>query len=252
MRPIRRVDVLGVHVSAVDMTRAVQEIESWIDSGARHYVCVSGAHGVLASSEDATLAQIHNNAGLVVPDGMPMVWAGRWVGFSEIGHVRGADLTLAVLARAEEAGWSSYFYGGAEGLPELLADRLTERFPRLKVAGTYSPPFRDLTVDEDAEIVRRINASGADLVWVGLSTPKQERWMAAHRDRLSAAALIGIGAAFDFHAGRMRQAPSYLQNNGLEWLYRLVVEPKRLWRRYLLGHPRFAWRVLRRRPRPVA
>jgi N-acetylglucosaminyldiphosphoundecaprenol N-acetyl-beta-D-mannosaminyltransferase len=249
--PIRRVDVLGVQISGVDLPRAVAEIESWIDSGTKSYVCVSGAHGVLESSNDADLTRIHNEAGLTVPDGMPMVWAGRSVGISEIGHVRGADLTLAVLERAQEMGWSSYFYGGQAGVPELLTERLREKFPDLQVAGTHSPPFRPLTPEEDDEVVRAINESGADLVWIGLSTPAQERWMAAHRDRLDAAALLGIGAAFDFHAGRMKQAPLFLQNSGLEWAYRLAKEPRRLWRRYLLGHSRFAYRTLRRRPKLV-
>ncbi len=241
-----------MHISAVDLPRAVDEIGSWVESGQKSYVCVSGAHGVLESSTDADLQRIHNESGLTVPDGMPMVWAGRSVGFTEIGHVRGADLTLAVLARAEQMGWSSFFYGGQEGVPELLVERLREQFPNLIVAGTYSPPFRALSPEEDDAIVARINESGADLIWVGLSTPKQERWMAAHRDRLEAAALLGVGAAFDYHAGRMRQAPVFLQNNGLEWAYRLVCEPRRLWRRYLLGHSRFAWRMFRTRPTAVA
>jgi N-acetylglucosaminyldiphosphoundecaprenol N-acetyl-beta-D-mannosaminyltransferase len=249
--PIRRVEVLGVHVSAVDLARSVQEIERWIEGGDRSYVCVSGAHGVMECQKDPTLRQIHNASGLTVPDGMPMVWAGRFVGFSEIGHVRGADLMLGVLARAEERGWSSYFYGGAEGVPELLVNALRLQFPRLVVAGCYSPPFRALTPEEDAVIIDRINGTTPDLVWVGLSTPKQERWMAAHRDQLGAAALLGVGAAFDMHAGKVRKAPAILQNSGLEWLFRLVSEPRRLWRRYLLGHSRFAWQVLRCPPRQV-
>jgi N-acetylglucosaminyldiphosphoundecaprenol N-acetyl-beta-D-mannosaminyltransferase len=250
--PIRRVNVLDAQVSAVDLPRAVDEISSWVHSGQRSYVCVTGAHGVLECSRDEELARMHNEAGLIVADGMPMVWAGRYAALPEIGHVRGADLMLGVLERAERHGWSSYFYGGAEGVPELLADRLRERFPELTVAGYHSPPFRALTPDEDREIVDRINASGADIVWVGLSTPKQERWMATHREQLAPQVLLGVGAAFDYHAGLMRQAPKVLHNSGLEWLYRLVCEPRRLWRRYLLGHSRFAWRVLRTRPTALA
>jgi N-acetylglucosaminyldiphosphoundecaprenol N-acetyl-beta-D-mannosaminyltransferase len=248
LSPIRRVDVLGVQISGVDISRSVDEIESWVNTAARSYVCVSGAHGVLESTRDEDLARIHNEAGLTVPDGMPMVWAGRSVGLDEIGHVRGSDLMLAVLERAQELGWRSYFYGGQEGIPERLVERLRERFPDLEVAGCYSPPFRVLTPEEDEDVVRRINDSGADLVWVGLSTPKQERWMAKHRDRLDASALLGVGAAFDYHAGCLRQAPVVFQNSGLEWVYRLASEPRRLWRRYLVGHSQFAYRALRNRP----
>jgi N-acetylglucosaminyldiphosphoundecaprenol N-acetyl-beta-D-mannosaminyltransferase len=246
--PIRHVEVLGARVSAVDMTRAVNEIAQWVATGDREYVCVTGAHGILECSDDPDLTRIHNDAGLVVPDGIPMVWAGRYVGLAEIGRVRGSDLMLAVLDRAQDEGWRSFFYGGAKGVPEVLADQLRKRFPDMIVAGCYSPPFRPLTPDEDHDVVERINASKADLVWVGLSTPKQERWMAAHRDQLHATALIGVGAAFDYHSGFAREAPVIVQRSGFEWLYRLMCEPRRLWRRYLLGHSRFVWRVLRRRP----
>lgn len=241
-----RVDVLGVRISAVDMPTAVAEIESWVDRRERNYVCVTGVHGVMESQRDADLKMIHNRSGLTVPDGMPMVWAGHRAGAPWMSRVYGPDLMLAVLQRAIERGWSSYFYGGAEGTPELLVERLSSRFDGLKVAGTYSPPFRALTPEEDADIVRAINASGADLVWVGLSTPKQERWMAEHVDRLGVSVLIGVGAAFDFHAGLVSQAPAWMQRRGLEWLYRLGREPKRLWRRYLRNNPAFVVAILRR------
>jgi N-acetylglucosaminyldiphosphoundecaprenol N-acetyl-beta-D-mannosaminyltransferase len=166
-----------------------------------------------------------------------------------IRRVYGPDLMLAVLGRAAERGWSSFFYGGAEGTPELLASRLQERFPGLRIAGTYSPPFRPVTAEEDEAIVARINDARPDLVWVGLSTPKQERWMDAHVGRLAAPAMLGVGAAFDIHAGNLRQAPRWMQRNGLEWLYRLYREPRRLWRRYLRNNPAFVLAVMRRRPK---
>jgi len=156
---------------------------------------------------------------------------------------------LRVLERAAEAGWSSYFYGGAQGVPELLAAAMQERFPGLRVAGTASPPFRPLTPAEERDVVASINAARPDLVWVGLSTPKQERWMAHFRERLDAPVLLGVGAAFDFHTGRVRQAPRWMQTRGLEWLFRLAVEPRRLWRRYLSNNPRFVSAVVRRPPR---
>jgi N-acetylglucosaminyldiphosphoundecaprenol N-acetyl-beta-D-mannosaminyltransferase len=248
-RAIPRVDVLGVHVSAIDPPMAVAEIERWIADGEHHYVCVTGVHGVMESQRDSGLKEIHNRSGLTTPDGMPMVWAGRSAGASHMRRVYGPDLMLRVLERAADQGWSSFFYGGAEGTPERLAARLRERFPGLVVAGSYSPPFRPLTPDEDAAIVERINDSGAQLVWVGLSTPKQERWMADHVDRLRAAALLGVGAAFDMHAGNLRQAPAWMQRSGLEWLYRLYREPRRLWRRYLRNNPAFVLAIIRRRPR---
>lgn len=245
----QRVDVLGVHVSAVDPPRALAAVEEWVEQRARTYVCVTGVHGVMESQHDPALREVHNRAGLTVPDGVPLVWCCRRAGLTGTQRVYGPDLMLAVLARAAEQGWSSYFYGGAEGVPELLAQRMQERFPGLRVAGTYSPPFRPLTPQESDEVARRIDASGADLVWVGLSTPKQERWMAEHRDRLQAPVLLGVGAAFDFHTGRVRQAPAWMQRNGLEWLFRLLVEPRRLWRRYLSNNPRFVAAVVRQPPR---
>jgi N-acetylglucosaminyldiphosphoundecaprenol N-acetyl-beta-D-mannosaminyltransferase len=242
------VDVLGVGVTAIDMGQAVAEIARWVAAREQHYVCVTGVHGVMESQRDPELLAIHNASGLTTPDGMPLVWAGRWAGVAGMGRVYGPDLMLALCALAAERGWSSYFYGAAEGVPELLAERLVARFPGLPVAGTMAPPFRLLTPAEDAVVVERINAAAPDLVWVGLSTPKQERWMAAHVGRLTAPVLLGVGAAFDIHAGLLPQAPTWMQAAGLEWLYRLLREPRRLWRRYLRNNPRFVLAVLRRRP----
>ena len=247
--PIRRVDVLGVGISAINMEMALDEVTRWVDEGERHYVCVTGVHGVMESQRDPELVRIHNGSGLTTPDGMPMVWAGRRAGADWMSRVYGPDLMLAVLARAAERGWRSYLYGGNDGVPELLADKLLARMPGLQIVGTYSPPFRPLTPDEDEAIIDKINSSGAELVWVGLSTPKQERWMAAHAGRLNAAAMFGVGAAFDFHAGLIPQAPPWLQRHGLEWAYRLTKEPRRLWRRYLRNNPAFLARIATRPPK---
>jgi N-acetylglucosaminyldiphosphoundecaprenol N-acetyl-beta-D-mannosaminyltransferase len=246
------VDVLGVQVSAVDPERALDVVSGWIEERAREYVCVTGVHGVMESQGDSALREVHNRSGLTVPDGMPLVWCCHRAGHTGTARVYGPDLTLAVLERAAARGWSSYFYGGGDGVAQDLATKMAERFPGLVVAGTWTPPFRPLTPDEDAQVVAEINASGADLVWVGLSTPKQERWMAEHRARLDAPVLLGVGAAFDFHTGRVRQAPRWMQSRGLEWLFRLMVEPRRLWRRYLRNNPRFVVGILRRPPVPVA
>jgi N-acetylglucosaminyldiphosphoundecaprenol N-acetyl-beta-D-mannosaminyltransferase len=177
---------------------------------------------------------------------MPLVWLSRLAGNRQVGRVYGPDLLLACCESAREPR-RHFFYGGAAGVPERLVARLRQRFPGLDVAGTISPPFRALTQAESQAIVQDINRTSPDIVWVGLSTPKQERWMAAQRDRLEAPVLIGVGAAFDFHAGLKRQAPPWMQRNGLEWLFRLLTEPRRLWRRYLLNNPLFVWRVLLQR-----
>lgn len=236
---IERCQVLGVGISTLDLRSAVREIFHWVEAGQQKYVCVTGMHGVIECQRDAELKRIHNHAGMVTPDGMPMVWLSRLHGFRGVSRVYGPDLMLAVCDASGHQGTRHFFFGGADGVPELLATRLGNRFPGLHVAGTFSPPFRPMTPAEDRELVTRINASGADIVWVGLSTPKQERWMAAHRTHLAAPVLIGVGAAFDFHAGLKRQAPRWMQRGGLEWAFRLGCEPRRLWRRYLVGIPQF-------------
>lgn len=250
-KPITRVDVLGVGVSAVSLPDAVAEITRWVQHKEQHYVCVTGVHGVMESQKDPELLEVHNDSGLTAPDGMPMVWAGRHAGADSMTRVYGPDLMLALCERALQEGWTSYFYGGKPGVPELLRDQLQSRFPGLQVVGCYSPPFRALTLTEDDEVVARINEVSPDLVWVGLSTPKQERWMAAHVGRINAPVLLGVGAAFDIHAGVLPQAPLWMQKRGLEWLYRLTREPRRLWRRYLRNNPAFVWQILRRPPRLV-
>jgi N-acetylglucosaminyldiphosphoundecaprenol N-acetyl-beta-D-mannosaminyltransferase len=259
-RSIPRVDVLGVHVSALTMDRTLEILDHWITTGLQRYVCVTGVHGVMESRRDETLRQIHNNAGLVTPDGMPLVWWSQLTGQRQTERVYGPDLLLSCCQRSLTSGYRHFFYGGGDGVAERLVRRLTRRFPGLEVAGTYTPPFRPLTHAEDEDIVSRINDAAPDIVWVGLSTPKQEYWMAQHVGRLQAPALIGIGAAFDFHAGLKRQAPRWMQRSGLEWLFRLSTEPRRLWKRYLVNNPAFLWLAMQEawhaaapaRPIPVA
>ena len=249
---IPRVNVLGVGISAINMGMAVAELSRWVADREQHYVCVTGVHGVMESQSDPALLRIHNRSGLTTPDGMPMVWAGKRAGADHMSRVYGPDLMLEICSRSAAEGWTHYFYGGREGVPELLERRLQERFPGLDVVGTHSPPFRDLTDAEADEISASINAANPDFVWVGLSTPKQERWMDANIRRLQAPAILGVGAAFDIHAGLLPQAPGWMQRRGLEWLYRMLKEPRRLWRRYLGNNPGFVWRVLRQQPELVA
>lgn len=243
------VDILDVRVSAVNMDMAVDRIRSWIDIGESQYVCVTGVHGVIESQDDEMLRGIHNKAGMVTPDGMPLVWCARSAGADWVERVYGPDLLLRVCEESVERGWSHFFYGAGPGVAERLAENLATKFPGLKVAGTYTPPFRDLTEEEKVETVELLNHSGADIVWVGLSTPKQERWMNEFRSKLTASTLVGVGAAFDIHAGELRQAPRWMQRSGLEWAFRLTMEPRRLWRRYFKANPRFVWSIVRRRPR---
>jgi N-acetylglucosaminyldiphosphoundecaprenol N-acetyl-beta-D-mannosaminyltransferase len=238
-----RANILGVGVSAITMAEAVGRIEAWVEVGARAYVCVTGMHGVMESQRDDELRGIHNRAGLVVPDGMPNVWLGRAATGRPVERVSGPDLMPRILARSATTGHRHFFYGGAAGVPERIVERGAARFPGLCIAGTWSPPFRTLTTAEEDEIVTRIEEARPDVVWVGLSTPKQERWMARFRPRLSASVLIGVGAAFDLLAGLTTRAPLWMQRSGLEWTYRLASDPRRLWRRYLTNVPRFAVRA---------
>ena len=237
--------VLGVRVDALQIPDAIAQMEQWIArrEGCR-YVAVTGMHGVTEAQHDAEFKTILNSAGLVVPDGMPLVWIGRRHGFKMRRRVYGPELMATFCEQTSTKGYRHFFYGGAPGVAEDLASRFVSRFSGLIVAGTYSPPFRTLTQDEDREIVQAIERVQADIVWVGLSTPKQERWMFEHRDRLNIPVLVGVGAAFDFHTGRIAQAPAWMGNHGLEWLFRLSVEPRRLWRRYLFRGAEFAALVL--------
>ncbi len=237
-------NILGVGVSAINMGIAIEQINNWIDAREKHYVCVTGVHGVMESQRDENLRQIHNAAGMVTPDGMPLVWLNRWYGHKHVERVYGPDLLLAVCERSLQAGWSHYFMGGGPGVADTLIMKLKERFPGIKLAGSYCPPFRPLTEVEDNTMVDEINQSKADLVWVGLSTPKQEYWMAKHLGEINAPVMIGVGAAFDFHAGLKKQAPHWMQRSGLEWFYRLLSEPERLWRRYLTNNPAFVLLIL--------
>jgi len=240
---IERFDVLGVAVSAISMADAVTAIETWIGKRSPNYVCITGVHGVMESQNDAELRMIHNRAGMVTPDGMPLVWLAHLGGRKHVQRVYGPDLLLQVAALSLRKGYSHFFYGGGEGIADLLASRMQQRFPGLRVVGAYTPPFRPLTEEEDQDIVNKINAAAPDIVWVGLSTPKQERWMAQHLGRVNASVLVGVGAAFDFHAGLKRQAPHWMRRSGLEWFFRFITEPRRLAWRYLKNNPRFVLRV---------
>lgn len=238
-----RINVLGVGISAMNLPQAVAEIEGWIERGERRYVNVCTVHTVMECQKDERLRHIVNHSGLSTADGMPLVWLGKVHGHRDAGRVYGPDLMLALCERSARTGHRHFFYGGAPGVAELLVTRLRSRFPGLHVAGTHTPPFRPAGAMEDSEVVQSINAAAADIVWVGLGTPKQDLWVGLHRPVLQAPVLIAIGAAFDFHAGLLKQAPRWMQNSGLEWLFRLWQEPRRLGRRYLVYNPIFLGRI---------
>lgn len=241
--PPERANVLGVGVSALNLESALAQIARALAARTKGYVCVTGVHGVSEAQRDPQLRAILNRAFLNTPDGMPMVWVGRLQGFRAMDRVYGPDLMLRVCQHAAERGYSHFLYGGGEGVVPELQRRLEARFPQTKIVGAYTPPFRPLNAAESADLVRRVRAAQPDLFWVGLSTPKQERFMAEYGARLDATLMFGVGAAFDFHAGRVRQAPRWMQRGGLEWCFRLCCEPRRLWRRYLKNNPLFAFRI---------
>jgi N-acetylglucosaminyldiphosphoundecaprenol N-acetyl-beta-D-mannosaminyltransferase len=243
MEPIR-VNILGVGISAINMDIALETIEDWIARHDSHYVCVTPVHSVMEYRKDPNLRRICSASGLTTPDGMPLVWLCRLKGHRHVSRVYGPDLMLALCKRSVTRGYKHFFYGGAKGVPEQLAANLQHRFPGLTVVGTHSPPFRPLTPEEDDQAVQMINEVSPDVVWIGLGSPKQEQWMATHIDRIKSPVLIGVGAAFDFLTGRKRQAPRWMQRSGLEWLFRLLTEPRRLWRRYLVNNPLFVLLVL--------
>ena len=240
---IPRVNVLGVGVSAINLDSALAAIGGALEKKSKGYVCVTGVHGVMESQSDAALRGILNGAFLNTPDGMPMVWAGKLRGFREMDRVYGPDLMNLVCDWSRRKNYTHFFYGGADGVALELKRRLEEKFPGLKIVGTYTPPFRALNTDEEAELIRTVAALKPDMIWVGLSTPKQERFMAQYGRKLDATLMFGVGAAFDFHAGRVRQAPRWMQRSGLEWFFRLCCEPRRLWKRYLKNNPVFAWKI---------
>lgn len=236
--------ILGMRVDPTGYEEAVEKVAAWAREGESRYVCVANVHMVMEAHDDPTFRALVNAADLVTPDGMPLVWTLRRKGYARQERVYGPELTLRVCERAAREGLPVGFYGGHPSALEALVESLKARFPGLQVAYAYSPPFRPLTPEEDERVVQAINASGARILFVGLGCPKQERWMADHKGRVRAV-MLGVGAAFDLHAGRVRQAPPWMQRLGLEWFFRLLQEPGRLWKRYLKHNPRFLWLVAR-------
>ena len=241
---MKRVNVLGVGLSVLNLQTALDAIAAAVRERRKGYVCVTGVHGVMEAQDDDAFKEILNESFLCTPDGMPMVWAGKLAGHRDMSRVYGPDLMLEVCAWSETSGAKHFFYGGADGVAELLAQKLKGKFPKLRVVGTFTPPFRALNEAEVKNLQQQVAAAQPDIFWVGLSTPKQEKFMAEFLPQLDATLMLGVGAAFDFHSGRVRQAPRWMQRSGLEWFYRLCCEPRRLAKRYFRNNPLFILKFL--------
>lgn len=238
MKPLTGGKVIGAFIHAITWDDAIESIRSWAKSRESKYVCICNVHSVVSARSNREFARAIHDADLTTPDGAPIAWMLRRLGFRSQERINGPDLMLRYFASAKSPSESIFLYGGQPETLRLLEERIMRDFPALKIAGSYSPPFRRLSKTEDHEIIERINKSGANTVWVSLGCPKQEQWMADHKGRIHAV-MIGVGAAFDYHAGTITRAPEWMQKNGLEWLHRLCSEPKRLWKRYLVTNTLF-------------
>jgi N-acetylglucosaminyldiphosphoundecaprenol N-acetyl-beta-D-mannosaminyltransferase len=239
-----RFSVLGVTFDVVQIPDVILQMRQWIARRAGcGYIAVAGMHGIIEARHKIEFKQAVVEASLVVADGIPVVWLGRLRGYNLRRRVYGPELMLQFCEETALAGFRHYLLGGAPGVPEQLARALDKTCPGIGIVGTHSPPFRPTTPEEDAAIIENINRAAPDVLWVGLGTPKQEMWMYRHRDKLRVPVMIGVGAAFDFLSSRKRQAPVWMQDRGLEWFFRLMQEPRRLWKRYLVGGSEFGFLV---------
>ncbi|WDQ99679.1 WecB/TagA/CpsF family glycosyltransferase [Devosia sp. J2-20] len=239
-------------MSIVDMRSAVDTAISWAKDRHPRTIFVRDVASLMLAVDQPNFCALHDASSLIVPDGQPLVWLGKMVGHDKIGRVAGADFVDAVCSSTSQTELTHFFYGGKPGVAEAVADNLRAKYPALKIAGTLSPPMREIeattTFDEIqlAELAT-IRAAQPDFVWIGISSPKQDYWMMKAAPLIGRGVFTGVGAAFDFHAGTVKRAPAFMRNNGLEWLYRLLREPRRLWRRYLILAPRFVWLLIRTR-----
>ena len=237
-----RVEVLGVGISALNLESAKQTILERLHRKEKGYICVTGVHGVIEAQDDSRFRRILNDSFLTTPDGMPMVWVSWLKKYHEVDRVYGPDLMLEMAEATLDGKFTHFLYGGRPGIAELLQKRLEERFPGIRIVGTYTPPFGPLSPEQNRELEKKFEILKPDITWVGLSTPKQERFMADYLPKLQTTVMCGVGAAFDFHSKVVKQAPRWIQRSGFEWLYRTIQEPRRLFWRYLKNNTRFLWR----------
>ncbi len=238
------IEILGTRVDMVQIPDIIRYMEAWINgNNLHHYIVVSNADSVVRSRFSSEMKRAVNNSSLSIPDGFPLVLLGRLNGHHLAQRAYGPDLTSNFLTTTENKGYTHFFYGATEDTLNKLLKNIKNRFPRLKISGFYAPPFRKLTLAEDAEVVKMINRISPSVLWVGIGCPKQEIWMYEHKDKLNVPVMVGIGAAFDYLAGTKLQAPQWIRNNGFEWLFRLITEPRRLWRRYLINNCIFLYYI---------
>ena len=242
---MKKYQILDVNISAINLDVAQQTIDGWIKNRDRRYVCVAPVSTIMSCQDDPAYKEVINQADMVTPDGMPVVWLGRWQGNKEVSRTYGPDLMRLICDLGQDRGYRHYFYGGTEAALEKLVMALKQTYPKINIVGQYSPPFRPLNPEELKQVIDNINKSQADILWVGLGSPKQDFWIKENRDKLNVSVMVGVGAAFDFLSGAKKQAPRWMQKTGLEWLFRLACEPKRLWRRYIIGNPRFVYLLIK-------
>jgi len=242
---MKRIDICGVPVSAINLGAACEILDGWIKERKKSYVCVAPVSTIVDSHSDAEYRKVINGADMITPDGMPLVWVGKLKGYKEIGRTYGPDLMLALCGKGQEKGYKHYLYGGTENTCSLLKNVLKSKFPNIDVVGEYAPPLIPQYAQEDKGVVDEINRLSPDVLWVGLGSPKQDYWMRHHRSKLNVPVMVGVGAAFDFIAGTKKQAPIWMRKSGLEWLFRLCIEPRRLWRRYLIGNTQFVYLLIK-------
>ena len=226
------------------MTETVHYLIENLDKLRGKYICVANVHTTVMSYEDELYRRIQNGAAMALPDGKPLSVVSQWMGYKQARKVSGPDLMPELFKASQENGYGHYFYGSTEETLEKLEKALRSQYPKLKIAGMYSPPFRNLSEEEKSRIIQKINETSPDFIWVGLGAPKQEKWMAENKDKVRGI-MIGVGAGFDFHAGTIKRAPKWMQDLGLEWLYRLLQEPGRLWKRYLVTNLKFIFFIIR-------
>ncbi len=237
----QRINVLGVGISPIHMNSALEFLDSSLQKKDKGYVCVTGVHGIMEAQKDPEFKKILNRSLLNTPDGMPTVWVGKLQGFSKVNRVYGPDLMLKVCEMSVLKNYTHFLYGGNPGVAEKLKTSLESRYPGIRVLGTFTPPFRNLNETEESQLTAQVAQLKPDFFWVGLSTPKQEKFSARYLPQLEAKIFISVGAAFDIHTGRILDSPTWVKKTGLQWFHRLIQEPGRLWKRYLINNPKFLY-----------
>lgn len=235
--------VLDIDVAALRMEEAISMIQDELWMHRKGYICMAAVHGIMAAHRDPQVAAFFAQSRITLPDGAPTVWVGRWQGHKQMQRIAGPDLMLEIFRRKEFSRYTHFLYGGEPGVADLLRERLMFRYPWARVVGTYTPPFRDLDADEEQAFIARVRKLRPDIIWVGISSPRQERFMHRYLPALETTLMFGVGAAFDFHTGRLKDSPQWVKTVGMQWFHRFLQQPRRLWKRYLRNNPAFLWHI---------